>query len=51
MDSLAFASRQHHPTIQVCLGVMAVRMLMSGLQELTADATRIELTRRNAAVL
>jgi len=53
MDGLAFAyatalpndpsmSRGHYRVISV---------LMSALQELTADATRIELTRRNAAVL
>ena len=53
MDGLAFAyataspndpsmSRGHYRVIP---------MLMSASQELTADATRIELTRRNAAVL
>jgi len=46
-------TRHHHPTIQVCSGPLPcyIRMLNSTWQELTTDIARIELTRRNAAIL
>lgn len=46
-------TRQHHPTIQVCprLLLCCFCTLNPRSQELATDVARIELTRRNAALL